>query len=326
MTTTMSNLTSNLTYKWKLWDGDPSSDRDKYIGGSDAGTILGLNPWKSPYTLWCEKTGLLTPEDISDKEAVWWGNYDEEGVARRFTEKTNLEVQRSNKSYYLNEYPFLIGHIDRKLVGIKAGLECKTTSAFNKTDYENGEIPSTHYAQCQHYMLVTGWDKWYIATKRDNREFHWALVNRDDEYIQILLEKELEFWDRVQNRVPPIIDGSESTSETVRTLNGITEDTEYDPPKTIDSNIEESIEIVNSIDEQIKVLEQSKKAYTNSIINWMGNSTYASSNDWAIDYKPIKGRTTFNSAQFKKDHPDIYQNYMKQGLPTRRLSFKRIGE
>ena len=95
--------TNNLTYKWKLWDGDPSSDRDKYIGGSDAGTILGLNPWKSPYTLWCEKTGLLTPEDISDKEAVWWGNYDEEGVARRFTEKTNLEVQRSNKSYYLEE-------------------------------------------------------------------------------------------------------------------------------------------------------------------------------------------------------------------------------
>ena len=119
--------TNNLTYKWKLWDGDTSSDRDKYIGGSDAGTILGLNPWKSPYTLWCEKTGLLTPEDISDKEAVWWGNYDEEGVARRFTEKTNLEVQRSNKSYYLEEYPFLIGHIDRKLVGIKAGLECKTT-------------------------------------------------------------------------------------------------------------------------------------------------------------------------------------------------------
>ena len=79
---TKNNLTSNLTYKWKLWDGNPSSDRDKYIGGSDAGTILGLNPWKSPYTLWCEKTGLLTPEDISDKEAVWWGNYDEEGVAR----------------------------------------------------------------------------------------------------------------------------------------------------------------------------------------------------------------------------------------------------
>ena len=124
----------------------------------------------------------------------------------------------------------------------------------------------------------------------------------------------------------PTIDGSESTSETVRKLKGITEDTEYDPPKTIDSSIEESIEIVNSIDEQIKVLEQSKKAYTNNIINWMGNSTYASSTDWAIDYKPIKGRTTFNSAQFKKDHPDIYQNYMKQGLPTRRLSFKRIGE
>ncbi len=30
-------------------------DRKKGIGGSDVGTILGLNKWKSPYQLWLEK-------------------------------------------------------------------------------------------------------------------------------------------------------------------------------------------------------------------------------------------------------------------------------
>ena len=29
------------------------------IGGSDAGALLGLNPYNSPYSLWAEKTGKV---------------------------------------------------------------------------------------------------------------------------------------------------------------------------------------------------------------------------------------------------------------------------
>ena len=48
--------------------------RRKSIGGSDAASILGLNQYNSAYSLWCEKTGKITPEDISSKEAVRLGN------------------------------------------------------------------------------------------------------------------------------------------------------------------------------------------------------------------------------------------------------------
>ena len=33
------------------------SIRKKYIGGSDAGAIVGLDEYKTPYSLWAEKTG-----------------------------------------------------------------------------------------------------------------------------------------------------------------------------------------------------------------------------------------------------------------------------
>ena len=33
--------------------------RHKYIGGSDAAAVVGLNAYVSPYTLWAEKTGRL---------------------------------------------------------------------------------------------------------------------------------------------------------------------------------------------------------------------------------------------------------------------------
>ena len=35
------------------------SIRHKYIGGSDAGAVIGMNPYKSRYTLWAEKTGKM---------------------------------------------------------------------------------------------------------------------------------------------------------------------------------------------------------------------------------------------------------------------------
>lgn len=34
-------------------------NRLKGIGGSDAGSVLGMNKYKSAYALWCEKTGRI---------------------------------------------------------------------------------------------------------------------------------------------------------------------------------------------------------------------------------------------------------------------------
>ena len=41
-------------------------ERKKGIGGSDAATILGLNPYKTSIDLWEEKTGRKDAEDISE--------------------------------------------------------------------------------------------------------------------------------------------------------------------------------------------------------------------------------------------------------------------
>ena len=45
-------------------------ERKKGIGGSDAATILGLNPYKTTIELWEEKTGRKDAPDISDKPYV----------------------------------------------------------------------------------------------------------------------------------------------------------------------------------------------------------------------------------------------------------------
>ena len=201
----------------KKWSGDPSADRTEFIGGSDIGTILGLNPWKSAYTLWAEKSGRIEAEDISDKEAVWWGTNMEELVAKRFCMKTGKKVKKTTYEFSCKEYPFLVAHVDRLGVGEKFVLECKTTSARNRTNYSEGEIPPYHYAQVQFYLMLTGYKVGYLATKRDS-DFYVTKIDRNDEFIEEIKESAISFWQMVQDGTEPDIDDSESTADTINQM------------------------------------------------------------------------------------------------------------
>ena len=68
--------------------------RNQGIGGSDIACIMGYNKWKSPYTLWTEKTGQSQSEDLSDNEFVYWGTVLEQAVANRFVELTGKKVRK----------------------------------------------------------------------------------------------------------------------------------------------------------------------------------------------------------------------------------------
>ena len=47
------------------------------IGGSDASSVLGLNPWRTNLQLWRIKTGRETAPDISGKSYVQYGSEEE---------------------------------------------------------------------------------------------------------------------------------------------------------------------------------------------------------------------------------------------------------
>lgn len=64
------------------------------ITGTDAGAILGLNPYRSAFQVYHDKTSD-TIENI-DNEAMRQGRDLEEYVAQRFTEATGLKVRRAN--------------------------------------------------------------------------------------------------------------------------------------------------------------------------------------------------------------------------------------
>lgn len=311
----------DFTYTKFKWNGDPAADREHFIGGSDIGAILGLNPWKSAYTLWAEKTGLIKSPNISDKLQVWLGHKLEQVVADRYEMETGRKVRQSLMSYGIEEYPYLRGHVDRLVVGEHRGLECKTTSSYNRTDYDSGDVPPAYYAQCQFYMLVTGYQVWDIATLRDNREFFIQEIKRDDEYIAQMLAAAAAFWQCVTSVTPPAVDGTESTSDS---LGYIYPGDSHADQLEGDERISAKVADIIAIDKSIRSLTEAKNCEINDIKEWMGNHTSAVTNSARISYRAATTRVVIDGKRLKAEHPEIYQQYTRPGTSYRTFSIREI--
>lgn len=293
--------------------------RQKGIGGSDASVILGMNQWKSPYQLWLEKTGEVEPEDISKKEAVHFGHVLEQVVADEFCNRTGKKVKRCGV-YRMNDYPFIQASFDRLVVGEDAGLECKTTNSFARSGWDEGVIPPSYYVQCQHYMMVSGLPRWYIACLVGGNHFVIHTVERDEEDIKLLLKAEINFWHLVENHIMPEVDGSASCKEALaRKYQGGNDEVLQLPVESmaLAKKLDRLKESEKSIKEQIAEIQ-------NKFCAMLGDYELGTIGDGddlrKVKWQTVAGRVTIDSKRLRADHPDIFEAYSKQGKPTRRFS------
>ncbi len=276
-------------------------ERRKSIGGSDAGAILGLNSYTSPYALWCEKTGKIVPEDISDKEAVRLGNDLEQYVAERWMEKTGKKVRRDNNMIYNKDYPFAHANIDRSVIGESAGLECKTTSSLDVLQQcREGKFPDTWYCQMTHYMMVTGADRWYLGVLVFGKGFFEFTVERNQAEIDALASAEQDFWDCVINDTPPALDGTDATQDALKTILG-----DSVPGRAVDlTAVNQSLSLYISIKDRIKELETDLAEHQAIIMQYMDAAEKGSYDNISVSFK-TQERKTFDRKAFEKANGPI---------------------
>ena len=205
-----------LTYEeWRL-------SRGSWLGGSDASAILGMNPYKSNVEVWAEKTGRSTPDDISDKPYVKYGNDAEQHLARLFASDYPQYQLIYNDSYKVITHPkyeFIRGTLDGELIETETGrrgiLEVKTTEILNSMHREkwNDQLPQNYYIQCLHYLLATGWD--YAILKAQLKTVYAGhdvrlntrhyFIERNDvlDDLEYFLEQDIKFWRYVTEDIKP---------------------------------------------------------------------------------------------------------------------------
>lgn len=193
--------------------------RGKGIGGSDAGIVMNVSSYKTPYELWEEKTGKVKREFITN-DAIEKGNALEPVMYDLF------KVLYGNKYEIINtkdislsskQFPFLRANLDGALInkqtGQKGVLEIKSTTIRNASmlkKWQKDDLPITYYFQVLHYLYVTGFDFAIVYAILDipwenKQETRVIKMYREDleADIEYLIKTELWFWDKVKTNTPP---------------------------------------------------------------------------------------------------------------------------
>lgn len=193
--------------------------RGKGIGGSDAGIVMNVSQYHTPYELWEEKTGKIKREFVTN-EAIEKGNALEPIMFNLFKTLYSSKyevIDTKDISLSSKQYSFLRANLDGALIekstNKKGILEIKSSTIQNGgmlKKWNNDDLPITYYFQCLHYLYVTGFDFVILyaildipwANKQETRivEMYKEDLEAD---IEILIKTERWFWNKVVTKTPP---------------------------------------------------------------------------------------------------------------------------
>ena len=285
---------SNMTEEdWQAY-----REKQKGIGGSDVATILGLNPYKSVFTLWLEKTGQIEPP-VLNNEYIEWGNILEPVIREKFAKETGFEVEENHWVMLHDQHDFMVANVDGEVTdpqfaGKKGVLEIKTAGERMRDQWENG--PPNHYMlQLQHYLAVLDYSYGYVAVLIGGNTFKYYLVERDDYVIDNIIQAEAEFMEMVENGVAPEISGHASDSDYLATA--------FPEDNGEIGELSDILEVYAkqyfSLQEQMKILQEEADYLKNLIKYEMKDFRILKSDDIRVNMPTIK-KVSFDAKQFEQ--------------------------
>ncbi len=237
-------------------------DRKNYLGGTDIAKILGLSRWGTALQVFAEKTGQIEPEDISGKMPVRLGIKFEPIISELFEEETGKKLHRVNEELRHPKYDFLRGHLDRRVVGEKAIVEIKSTSAWNKDSWADGEAPMDYQIQTMYYMALTGAERGYLVCLIGNQDLKIKTIERDQKVLDSIIEKAVDFWQRfvLTRTMPGII-----TARDTDTLLALFPNADPDDTVELDDNADAMIDSLQSLKQDSIALEKQIEQSQNEV-------------------------------------------------------------
>lgn len=209
-------------------DGDECPDwldwRRGGLGASDIAAVAGLSPFATPTTIYLNKVGLLPDSEDEDWQRI--ARRLEPVIAELYCdERPGWGVIDPQLCVTHSERPWMRATLDGRAIPPEAEriisepwdwrpFESKTTVRWNG-DW-GAEPPDYYQCQGQWQMAVTGRSSVIIAALIDGRRFRWWEIPRRQGEIDLLVSIGEAFWQRVLERRPPPVDGSERTNEALK--------------------------------------------------------------------------------------------------------------
>lgn len=292
-------------------DGDRAAWLDvrrKGVGGSDVAAIMGLSKYRSPYEVWAEKLGHVLAPDLSEKQAVQWGNILEPVIADHYgslhgstTVKPGSCVMRSLKR------PWAQASLDYEIYvpGLGNGiLEIKTAGSRSSAEWDDG-VPIYYLTQVMHYMSVTGWSFADVAVLIGGQDYREYRIMRDEDDIAEVEKAVDGFWHLVETREEPEIlgVGHEGSALLERYGTGADEvECSVDP---------DDLESWLTYSKLLKSTKATVDMYANRLKGSIGENRSMVCPSGKVMWLRSRSKR-FNEKAFKESHPDLYEQFCEE--------------
>lgn len=295
--------------------------RKNGIGSSEVATIVGLNPFETPYELWRRKRGLDAPQEESF--AMKAGHYLEDAVAQFWHDETGRDIikrsaidwiiRRDDKPW-MQVSPDRTFWLDGKHSNDNKGiLECKTT----QLAVDGDDLPKHWFCQVQYQLGVAEIEQGSIAWLTQGREFGYRDITLVPDFYGWLCEEAERFY------TDCIIGGKEPDATSVRDV--LLKFSRHTDGKVIEvteelygayTQLKEVKKSLAALDEQKEALEEKLKiAFGDAEALSYGGHTIAT-------FKAPKPSMKFDAKAFTAAHPELAEEFTAEVQGNRRFLLK----
>lgn len=296
--------------------------RESGIGSSEVATIVGLNPWETPYQLWRRKVGLDAPKQ--ENFAMKAGHYLEDAVAQFWHDETGQDIIKSSAGDWLivnDERPYMRVSPDRTywLADMphnnvnKGILECKTTQMSIDAD----DIPKHWFCQVQYQLGVAELEQGSLAWLCSGREFGYKNLALVPDFFAWLVEEVEKFWlDNIQGKQEP-------TAANVQDI--LLKYNRHTDGKIVEVNddIFAAYQDLKAVKDELSAIEEKKAALEEKIKLGFGDAEAISYGGQTLaTWKAPKPSSKFDAKAFTAAHPDLAKEFTFPTQGARRFLLK----
>lgn len=220
-------------------------------------------------------------------------------------EETGLEIVKRGQRYKDKELDFIAAEIDAEAASGE-NIEIKTVSPYKAKEWgeqQTDAIPVHYTAQAMHGLMVTGKDVCVFGVLIGGDDFRIYQVERDNETIAAIREKEIQFWECIKNLTPP---------EAVN-VNDVLRLYGEDKGNAIEANanIIDTFNQLRELEAQGKFLKSQIEEAKERIQLFMQDSAILTIDGLPVATWKTQTANRFNQSDFKLQHPDLFNQFVK---------------
>lgn len=291
------------------------------IGSSEIATIVGLNPYETPYQLWRRKIGLDEPK--SETFAMKAGHYLEDAVSQFWSDATGRQIIKASAGDWIvrnDDKPFVQVSPDRtywlddnRSNDNKGILECKTTQRAIDAD----DLPKTWFCQVQYQLGGAEIQQGSIAWLTAGREFGYQDLTLVPDFYAWLVEEAERFW------IDNVLGGKEPDCANVQDV--LIKFARHTDSKVVEvgDEIMQAYNQLKDVRAEINKLEEQKEALEAKLKMGFGDAEAISyGGNTLATWKAGKDSEKFDAKAFQADYPELAKQYTKSVKSSRRFLLK----